>query len=382
MSKLFDYIQWRGDLSQTASPFSEIDYAIFSQIIMLDLADVFTYGKEVTVKNAFLHHAMQNDLDKNLGLIISNKTNYLFREISRAKRYKNLILSDYVASIDTERAEQFSALTVTLSKDKKLVVFSGTDDTLVGWKENFSMTYKDYTSGQNKSVKYLERIAKTCKEVVVVGHSKGANLAMYSTVNCNDETYAKITSTHAFDGPGFFNPLTDEKKIERAKRVIEYVTDTSVIGRFFNHYGITKIVQSTYKGMFQHDLFSWNLDKNKFVYLSCFTPHGEEANETFHSVISKMNKEECERLFSIFFNLLNDVGLETLTDLNLKKMKVIRGYAGLNSDDKKFVKQTISELIKNKAVKKIFMSDFFDKDAQAVFKNSKKYAVEKNKNKK
>ena len=382
MSKLFDYIQWRGDLSQTASPFSEIDYAIFSQIVMLDLADVFTTQKEVKVKNAFLKHALENDLNKNLGLIISNKTNYLFREIARAKRYKNLVLSDYVASIDAERAEQFSAITVTLSKGKKLVVFSGTDDTLVGWKENFSMTYKEYTSGQNKSVKYLEKIAKTCDDIVVVGHSKGANLAMYSTVNCDDKTYAKISATLAFDGPGFFNELTDEKRLERASKIVEYVTDTSVIGRFFNHYGIIKIVQSSYNGMFQHDLFSWAINKNKFVYLSSFTSHGEEANETFHNVLCKMNKDECERLFGILFNLLNDVGLETLTDMSLKKMKVIKGYASLNPDDKKFVKQALTELIKNKAVKKIFLGDFFDKDAQAILKNSKKYAVIEAKNNK
>ena len=88
-----------------------------------------------------------------------------------------------------------------------------------------------------------------------------------------------------------------------------------------------------------------------------------------------MNKDECERLFGIFFNLLNDVGLETLTDLNLKKMKVVRGYAGLDAEDKKFVKQAISDLVKNKAVKKIFMGDFFDKDAQSILKNSKKYAL-------
>ena len=375
MSKLLEYIQWRGDLSQTASPFSEIDYAIFSQIVMLDLADVFSVQKEVTLKKAFSLHAIQNDLNKNLGLIISNKTNYMFREMARAKRYKNLVLSDYVASIDAERAEQFCALTVRLAKGKKLVVFSGTDDTLIGWKENFSMTYKEYTSGQDKSVLYLEKIAKDCNEIIVVGHSKGANLAMFSTVNCNDQTYAKISATHTFDGPGFFNELTDEKKIERAKRIFEYVTDTSIIGRFFNHYGKTKIVQSSYCGMFQHDLFSWSIDKNNFVYLSSFTSHGEEANEKFHCVLSKMNKDECERLFTIFFNLLNDVGLETLTDLNLKKMKVLKGYANLDSADKKFVKQSISDLIKDKAVKKIFMGDFFDKDARAILKNSKKYAI-------
>ena len=134
--------------------------------------------------------------------------------------------------------------------------------------------------------------------------------------------------------------------------------------------------------MFQHDLFSWAIDKNKFVYLSSFTSHGEEANETFHNVLCKMNKDECERLFGILFNLLNDIGLETLTDMSLKKMKVIKGYASLNPDDKKFVKQALTELIKNKAVKKIFLGDFFDKDAQAILKNSKKYAVIDAKNKK
>ena len=40
-------------------------------------------------------------------------------------------------------------MTYRLSLDTYLVVFRGTDDTLIGWKEDFHMTYMDHVPARS-----------------------------------------------------------------------------------------------------------------------------------------------------------------------------------------------------------------------------------------
>ncbi len=376
MKTLFDYIEWRGDLSQRACRFSEVDIAIFSQIVMIEFKDILTTTDDaLTVRKLFKKYSANQNLDKNVGLIISNKTNHLFREMASAPRYKNLVVSDYVSEYNEETSEQFSAFTVTLNKHEKLILFSGTDDTLVGWRENFSMLYKTVTAGQQRSVKYVERIAKTCDKLILAGHSKGGNLTTYALYHCTEKTYDKISCALSFDGPGLNKTIT-KKREERGKKLYEFCPENSVIGRLFHHNGAMKVVHSTFKGMFQHDLFSWEVDKNEFLRVDCFAQHSVRVDEKLRSVMDSMTDEDKVRFANLTFDTLEATGAKTLTELALKKFDIVKCYLKLNADDKKFLKKIfLSELGKDKWVREMLTFDLNNKEAQAVIKNSKKYAV-------
>lgn len=59
--------------------------------------------------------------------------------LARSVRFGGMRLKDYVNQIDPEKEQQFSAVTVELGEAGTFAAFRGTDNTLVGWKEDFNM---------------------------------------------------------------------------------------------------------------------------------------------------------------------------------------------------------------------------------------------------
>ena len=65
----------------------------------------------------------------------------LLDQLAQHKRFRNCKLSNFINEIDTEQQKQFAAMTYRLNLDTYLIVFRGTDDSIIGWKEDFHMTY-------------------------------------------------------------------------------------------------------------------------------------------------------------------------------------------------------------------------------------------------
>ena len=377
MSKIFDFLDWRGDLSQTACPFSEVDIACFTQLIYLDFNELLLdRNSSLTIAQLFNKYEALNVIEKNVGLIISNKAKYMFREMARLPRYKNLVISDFVCEKCHEKTKQFRAFSVKLNHNEKLVIFSGTDDSIVGWEENFSMTYVDSVASAKRSVSYLKNVANSVDKLIIAGHSKGGYLAMYSLLYSSPSIADKIQAVYAFDSPGFTEELSKKKKEKLSHKIFEFAPQNSVFGRLFDHYGSMKIVQSSFKGMFQHDIFSWDIKANKFVLTPNFSKIGDAVNKKTNDILSSMTIDDKKRLATIMFNVLYATGAKTLTELSVKKLLLIKCYLKLNADDKKFLKKILVwDFFRDKNVRTLFMMDMSDKEAQAIFKNSKKYAV-------
>lgn len=377
MSKIFDYLNWRGDLSQTACPFSEVDIACFTQLVYLDFNGLLLdRNSSLTIKELFKKYESLNVIDKNVGLVISNKAKYMFREMASLPRYKNLVVSDFVCEKCHERTKQFRAFSIRINHNEKLVIFSGTDDSIVGWQENFSMTYVDSIASAKRSVSYLKTVADSVDKLILAGHSKGGYLAMYSLLYSSASIADKIQSVYAFDSPGFTEELSKKKKEKLSYKIFEFAPQNSVFGRFFDHYGSMKIVQSSFKGMFQHDVFSWDIKANKFVLANNFSKLSDAVDSKIKGILSTMSVDDKKRLSSILFDVLYATGAKTLTELSLKKLLLIKCYLKISAEDKKFLKNILVwDFFRDKNVRSLFMMDMSDKDAQAIFKNSKKYAL-------
>ena len=95
-------------------------------------------------------------IDRTTDFIVSNQHLQLVDELATSKRFKNIKLLNYVDEYDPDVQKQFAAMTYRLSLDTYLVVFRGTDDTLIGWKEDFHMTI--WTMSQPRSA-----LPATCK---------------------------------------------------------------------------------------------------------------------------------------------------------------------------------------------------------------------------
>lgn len=85
------------------------------------------------------------------------------------------------------------------SNKDPVVVFRGTGGTKNAWRDNFEGAYLEDTKIQKIADDFVRHECAIYDDVVVTGHSKGGNLAMYVTVKEED----RISSCVSFDGQGF-----------------------------------------------------------------------------------------------------------------------------------------------------------------------------------
>ena len=273
MSRIMDYIYWRGDLSFKQEPFNAIDAAIFSQLSVLDFDDIVPeVGEGIPLWRLFeLYIEKGYKVSDPVGLLISNKHHYLFQAVAKAPRYKDLLCSNYIRIYEENNPCQFEAMTFSFDNNV-LISFGGTDDTILGWHEDFELLYLEEIPAHKYGKKYLEKIAGiTDKEIILCGHSKGANIAMEVLLNIKDEIFDRIPKVYCFDGPGINQKEYHQAVIDgRIDKIISYVPYRASIGKLFNHYEEVKIVECTANLAFQHDLLTWHIFRNDFIYKEHF----------------------------------------------------------------------------------------------------------------
>ncbi len=358
MADIMDYIAWRGDLSFKKSPVNEVDIIIFSQIAMLDLSKSVHKRKSdpLYVCEERFSHTVANR--KRIGFIIPERIKDLFSAMAKSRRFSQMLLSGYVEDIDVAVETQFSALIFDAVDIKtRFVVFSGTDDTIIGWKENFNLLYKTPTEAQKQAVKYLNHAAKDFDgKIIVLGHSKGGHLAMYSTINCQASVYEKIVRAVNIDGPGLPDHMEEVVKLRHAeKKIITYLPQNSIIGRLFEHGEDEIITHSTAKGLFQHDCFSWQVCGKEFIRESFFTTQGNIVDYGFRTIISDMSPTEREQFVEGLFALFTSTGCNTLTDLAVNGKSVVKAYFKLNGERRRGLNHTLFKLFSNKPLRKFLV---------------------------
>ena len=190
----------------------------------------------------------------------------MLQKAGKSQRFKNVEIAAFVAKYDHENEEQFSAVTFVLNqgglleKQQVFVAFRGTDDTIVGWKEDFNLAFLDKVPAQEDASAYLTRAALSFKkaELFIGGHSKGGNLALYAAAHLEEKAKKNLFAVYNFDGPGFSQETLDSDEFFSIKTKVHSVyPQFSIVGMLFHHYDSYKIVQSDEKLVMQHNPFSW-----------------------------------------------------------------------------------------------------------------------------
>ncbi len=279
MTTIIDYLNWRGDLSFAVTPLNEVDMAIFAELSYFDFSEIFHLEEFTDTQEVPLQYALEylwikygfyeeriTDPDHFLKNPLGHNGKEFLTSLRNSTRYNESKLSYFVNTIDIEKQEQFSAVLLKNIADYQIVVFRGTDNSLIGWKENFNMTFSDSIPAQIEAMHYVNRIAnKVSGKLILCGHSKGGNLAMYAAMKAEDKVFSRIDSIYNFDGPGLHKNLVESPAFQRVVPLIHlFVPEDTIIGMLLENSAPYQIVKSTAKYIEQHSLFTWIAQATKF----------------------------------------------------------------------------------------------------------------------
>ncbi|MBQ3330435.1 MAG: DUF2974 domain-containing protein [Ruminococcus sp.] len=299
MSSLTDYIQWYAEFSFYEKPFNEVDNVVISTLTYYHF-DLKGSDRSLSVRRCVTDSAANDSF---------------LKAIHNSRRFGSLMISDYEEKFSRETGVQFAAMKFHLYDNVYYIAFRGTDNSLVGWKEDFVMSYR-ITEGQTLSVRYLERVIEDDKEYIVGGHSKGGNLALYGACHISGEKLKRIKHIYNNDGPGLCPDVSDVTLADKVKdRTTVILPQYCIFGKIFAHdIPDTKIVSSSFEGINQHDLISWGVDHGKLDVVDGFDPASEWINDVADKWLHDVEPAEREALVNSVFAVAESRGAETYTE--------------------------------------------------------------------
>lgn len=357
MNNILDYICWRGDVPLEVSPFNEIDSLILSQLSYLDFNNLLdeNFLNPIPLSEVAVNFANSSDFEKrseNLGLV-NKSTIQLLIAAGNSVRFGNIKMCAYIKSTDFSKEEQFCAVSFVLNKKQNYLAFRGTDGSLVGWKEDFNMAFMSPVPAQQSAVEYMNNACQTLKgEIILGGHSKGGNLAIYASAFCLPKNQKRIKSIFNYDGPGFERTILEKPEFQAILPLIcTYMPQSSVVGILFEHYENCVLVESSKNvGVFQHDPFTWFVYGNAFVTVDSLTTDSIFINITIKKWLEQLDKSKREQFIDTLFEVLNATHVETLSDLSDSWVKnarlIIKALAHIEPETREAVLQTFHLLFK------------------------------------
>lgn len=319
MGNIIDYLKEYGEYSLLERPFCDEDSLVLAQFSYLKLENIVpglsrgepgvTPGEIGRLKNKEELFADERYARQNAAL---------FEAICRSRRFQTMKLTGYINRIDVREPSQFSAVTCLLEDDSAYVAFRGTDETLSGWKEDFAMAYRAPVRSQELSVDYLNRtMVYSGGALIVGGHSKGGNLAVYASMYCEEAVRKRIRRIYNLDGPGFCPQLRENGAYrEIAPRIRKIVPHSSVVGMLLEDTGCYETVESSAFGVLQHDPYSWVIKDGKFVTVSDVYRGRRAAMEVLNRWIRSLTKEELGNMIEEIFDIIGASGAQTLLDFS------------------------------------------------------------------
>ena len=318
MGNIMDYISWRGDLTFAQSPFNEVDNLILAcfSYVNLDRIPAVTRQKGIELKKLVkefkkLHTIKELEADKSFIRLAP----FMMFEMAESVRFGNCVIRNYVNEIVTEAEQQFSAVEIVLDDGTSYISFRGTDDTIIGWKEDFNLS-TGVVPAQERAVEYMQRISDKASGMLRVGgHSKGGNLAIYGSVMCKS-VHDKILEIYSNDGPGFSKEFQESPETaEMIPKIIRIIPEYSIIGTLLEHEKQPIIVASTSRGLLQHDGFSWEVQGPGLVRRDSLNKTALRFIEILHKWIDGMDMEQKRLLIEDLFATLQASGYENLSEV-------------------------------------------------------------------
>lgn len=355
MKNMLDYIKEFGHVSFEERAFSEIDALVLTELEYLPLEKVVPSDENgenfVTVKEIaeYMQEHKQELFDEN-PMMITEERHEVSQVIADAPRFQSLKFFGVVSVWDKDTTKQFAAVTVEVEPSVRLVVFRGTDETLIGWKEDFLMTYSPLVEAQTDAKEYLAKQASLWDgDLMVSGHSKGGNLAIYAAATQVEDVQLRIVDIFCFDSPGLYRSVLETKGYQNiVPLAMRYIPQDSLVGLMLESEVPYVIVKSNATGAMQHSAMTWEIEDGQFIKMEKLTKNSQLNDQTFKKWTESVSDEELELFWNVFFELLFNAGIDTVNDLYGQFMHYVQEFlkaAGEMDEEKRELLTRIALLL-------------------------------------
>lgn len=358
---MLDYLKWRGDISFLSDGFGPVDGLILSTISYADFSSSvsgYHSGKPAAFPDAAFVFEKYSNKSDSMGALVPKKTPELIRLAAKTKRFSEAKVLAFVNEVDEAEGEQFCAISFLLPDDSIFIAYRGTDDSIVGWREDFCLSYSSPVRAQTRAVEFLEGAAAARGgKIRLGGHSKGGNLAFFASVFCSPETKDRIVRAYSYDGPGFGRSVShlDEYK-NISDRLESIIPESSFVGLLLEHPENYLTVSSDAISFFQHDPFTWKILGKDFVYESAPSRGALKGEAAIKSWLDSISEADRRRFVDIFFGIIEKTGAGTLTELTESKLRsaasIVKAIGETSDDEKKYMTELFSLFIERAVIGK------------------------------
>ena len=351
---VMDYLRWRGDLPLARDGFNEVDNLVLCICSYLnfrrfdDLKTTDPTGAVALPEVA----ARLTEEDEQLGL---SELDYipLMRLAAETERFRDVRMFGFTHEWDEEKEMQFDAVSYLLPDNTLFVSFMGTDTSLVGWKEDFNMSFLSAVPAQERATAYSAAMAAACpnRKLRIGGHSKGGNLAAWAAIHIPAALQKqRLLAAYNNDGPGFSHDMVETEAYRRvADKLHTYIPESSIVGVLLEHAEDYAVIDSSNRSIMQHEPMSWNVEGPRFVHLGQRSQMGKLSDDVLRQWIGSMTPQEREQFSDALFDVLSLSGkARTLDDLRAGGLAggaaLLKQYSGAGEKEKKIISEIFRRL--------------------------------------
>lgn len=336
-------------------PFFEVDSLVLSQFSYIHLGNLIASLSGGSVRRPYTlqqlyraecfsyFFADQPDAARNQELLCACAASPRFRDIG---------IAYYEEDFDEASQKQFCAMTFFIDADTSYIAFRGTDSTLVGWKEDFNMAFLTPVPSQEAALTYTLAVAKHVRgNLMLGGHSKGGNLAVYAAMMSPARLQDRIVSIYSHDGPGFKDNIFESEAYLRIKdRIQKTLPQSSLVGMLLEHQEDYAVVESNGIGILQHNPYSWIVRDGAFVKLSSLTTGADYLNRTLSAWLAELSDEKREQFVDALYSVISATNITSFTELRgswqTEFPTLVENMKHMDDQTRQILQQTLKSLVR------------------------------------
>lgn len=355
MPTIFDYLKANQYDSFYDKEFTVLDALALTELAYLPFEDLVP--AEISVQNYIsLQHLAEQFEEKfqgkfpPLGMVNAHRLK-LLSYLSSFKRYKHIRALGFANDVSLDSQKQFAAITYQIKPKEYLMVFRGTDDSIIGWKEDFHLTYMKEIPAQLAARDYLKEVLdKLDGKVWLAGHSKGGNLATYAACHVETSIQDRVQKVYSFDAPGLHSSIRNSDNFKAIEgKILSIIPENSIVGMMLETPETDLVVKSKTFGLLQHLMVSWEIEGDQFKVVPKVTEDSIQVDQTLKTWTANLSEEELRDFFDLFFGLFIEADIHRFGDITVdtpgKIQKLIENRRNLTPEKATMMDRLSRQLI-------------------------------------